>query len=160
MEQIMECAVNCAKCPGPVCNSPAFMEGPDDRPTRVEADVIQGTMEKYHSPEFAEFVRVASVVEGSSFTRVPWAPRGNSPLTTRLEEVISFAKQMGYNKLGVAFCGGFMNEAKVLIPILENKGFEVVSVCCKAGGIPTGHKLLELGLRDIAQDLERRGLLR
>jgi aldehyde:ferredoxin oxidoreductase len=30
----------------------------------------------------------------------------------------------------------------------------------KKEGIPTGHKLLELGLHDIAQDLERRGLLR
>ena len=34
------------------------------------------------------------------------------------------------------FCGGFRNEARILIPILENRGFEVISVCCKTGGIP------------------------
>jgi uncharacterized metal-binding protein len=43
---------------------------------------------------------------------------------------------MGYKKLGIAFCGGLAAEAKTLTTILENRGFDVVSVCCKAGGIP------------------------
>ena len=51
---------------------------------------------------------------------------------------------MGYQKLGVAFCVGLMNEAKILIPILENKGFNVISVCCKTGGIAKE----ELGVKD------------
>jgi uncharacterized metal-binding protein len=37
-----------------------------------------------------------------------------------------------------------MNEAEVLIPILENAGFEVVSVCCKTGGIAKE----EIGVQD------------
>ena len=74
---------------------------------------------------------------------LPVAP-SPTPLTTRLEEIILFAKRMGYQKLGVAFCMGLMNEAEVLIPILENAGFQVVSVCCKTGGIPKE----EIGVRD------------
>jgi len=35
----------------------------------------------------------------------------------------------------VGFCGGVQFEASLLVPILENRGFEVVSVCCKAGGV-------------------------
>jgi uncharacterized metal-binding protein len=51
---------------------------------------------------------------------------------------------MGYQKLGVAFCMGLISEAEVLIQILENAGFQAVSVCCKTGGIPKE----EIGVRD------------
>lgn len=128
--------INCAKCPGPVCNTAAFMKGPPNCPTTIEADVIQKVLSRYHEPETGEFARVASVVEGGAYMKTPWAPATLSPLTTRLEEIILFARKMGYHKLGVAFCLGLMNEARILIPILENKGFAVISVCCKTGGIP------------------------
>ncbi|GAF69208.1 unnamed protein product, partial [marine sediment metagenome] len=79
---------HCAKCPAPVCYSPAFMQGPPDCPTRTRTDVIQKAMARYRDPELAEFARVASVVEGTAYTRVPWAPSIPSPVTTRLEEII------------------------------------------------------------------------
>ena len=144
MNQEKEGVINCAKCPKRVCNSPAFMEGPENCPTRVEAEVIGRALGRYGDPEIAEFARQASIVEGSAFVRVPWAANTPSPATTRLEEIIKLAKRMGYRKLGVAFCGGLMDEAQVLIPILEDCGFEVVSVCCKVGGIPKE----EIGLKD------------
>jgi len=53
---------------------------------------------------------------------------------TRLEELIIYAKEMGYNKLGVAFCVGLAEEAKILDQILS-KNFEMHSVCCKVCGI-------------------------
>ncbi len=137
-------AVNCAKCPGPVCYSAAFMKGPENCPTTIEVDVIEKTRSKYHDSQFAEFARVSSIIEGEAYMKTPWAPEIRSPLTTRLEEIINFARKMGFKKLGVAFCIGFMNEARILIPILENKGFEVISVCCKAGGIAKE----EIGLKD------------
>ena len=40
---------------------------------------------------------------------------------------------MGYKKLGIAFCGGLAKEAACLHDVLENHGFEVVSVICKVG---------------------------
>ena len=135
--------INCAKCPKSVCSTDKFMEGPENCPTQIRAEVISQTFKRYKEPANAEFVREASVVEGSAYTTVPWSPTP-TPLTTRLEEIISFAKRMGYQKLGVAFCMGLMNEAEVLIPILENAGFQVVSVCCKTGGIPKE----EIGVRD------------
>lgn len=136
--------INCAKCSGPVCYSAAFMKGPENCPTKVEADVIKKVMSRYHNPQIAEFARTAAVVEGEAYTRTPWAPDTMSPLTTRLEEIINFAKKMGYKKLGVAFCIGLLNEARILIPILENRGFDVISVCCKAGGIAKE----EIGVKD------------
>ena len=53
---------------------------------------------------------------------------------TRLEEVILFSREMGYRKLGIAFCIGLAEEAKILGEFLR-RHFEVATVCCKACGI-------------------------
>jgi uncharacterized metal-binding protein len=53
---------------------------------------------------------------------------------TRLEETILFAKQLGYSKIGLAFCIGLRHEAKIIDEIFS-KHFEVISVCCKVCGI-------------------------
>ena len=47
---------------------------------------------------------------------------------TRLGETILFAKELGYQKIGLAFCVGLSEE-------ILSKHFEVVSVCCKVCGI-------------------------
>jgi uncharacterized metal-binding protein len=135
---------DCAKCPSAVCYTPAFMQGPPNCPTRTRTDAIHKAMARYSDPELAEFARVASIVEGVAYTRVPWAPSVPSPATTRLEEIISFAKRLGYRKLGVVYCIGLREEAEILVPLLERRGFEVVSVCCKVGGIPKE----EIGVKD------------
>jgi uncharacterized metal-binding protein len=49
---------------------------------------------------------------------------------TRLEETAEFARQMGYKKLGLAFCIGLNKEARLIKKFLA-KDFEVVSICCK-----------------------------
>ena len=53
---------------------------------------------------------------------------------TRLGEIILFAKELGYKKIGLAFCIGLSEEAKVIEEIFS-KHFEVISVCCKVCGI-------------------------
>jgi uncharacterized metal-binding protein len=53
---------------------------------------------------------------------------------TRLEELMIFAERMGYEHLGIAFCIGFAEEAKVLSDVLRRR-FRVCSVCCKVTGL-------------------------
>ncbi|WP_340818762.1 DUF1847 domain-containing protein [Methanolobus sp. WCC4] len=53
---------------------------------------------------------------------------------TRLEEIILYARDMGYERLGLAFCVGMEKEAEVTQKILE-KHFQVFSVCCKVSAI-------------------------
>ena len=144
MDDEIQRFVECAKCPRPVCNSAAFMKGPENCPTQIEADIIEETRHLYKEPGLAEFARQASLVEAECYRKTPWAPNTVSTVTTRLEEILKLAKRMGYKKLGFAFCGGMRNEAGMLEPILENNGFQVVSVCCKAGGVPKE----EIGLKD------------
>lgn len=55
---------------------------------------------------------------------------------SRMEEIMFFAKNAGFKKLGLIFCTGLRNEAKVVSKILRANGFEVVSVICKNGMQP------------------------
>ena len=66
---------------------------------------------------------------------------------SRVEEVIQFAKIMGYKKIGIAFCIGLHEEARRLDRILVENGFDVVSVACSAG-IPDMEDMKTAGFED------------
>ncbi len=125
--------VECAKCTKVVCGSEHYMEGPENCPTRTKADVIEKAVREYDKPEVMEFARQASIQEFECYMDMP---EGSVTRYPRVEEIVQFAKKMGYKKLGVASCVGLRDEAEILNTILENRGFEVVSVCCKVGGTP------------------------
>jgi uncharacterized metal-binding protein len=129
----MEERTECAKCNKVVCTSKAFLKGPPNCPTKTKKETIQKALTKYDDPQTREFARKASIQEFECYMRLP---EGLTPRYPRVEEVVQFAKKMGYKKLGVAFCVGLMAETKTLVRILENRGFDVVSVCCKAGAVP------------------------
>ncbi len=136
--------VNCAKCARPVCNSVAWQDAPANCPHVLLPEVIKKATERCFSAELREFALQASRQEGSGYLRLPHAPDGPSPVKSRLEEIIEFAGRMGYRRLGVAYCGGVQFEAGLLVPIIENRGFEVVSVQCKCGSVPKE----DLGIKD------------
>lgn len=106
--------------------------------------VIAKATEQCFSPGLRDFAVQASRQEVSGYLRLPHAPDIPSPVKSRLEEIMEFAGRMGYRRLGVAYCGGVQFEASLLVPIIENRGFEVVSVQCKCGSVPKE----ELGLED------------
>jgi uncharacterized metal-binding protein len=54
----------------------------------------------------------------------------------RVQETIEFASRLGVKHIGLSFCVGFRNEARILTRILEANGFRVSSVCCKSGAVP------------------------
>jgi len=55
-------------------------------------------------------------------------------LLPRVQEVLLFARKMGYRHLGMAFCAGLHREARQLQELLAPQ-FEVTSACCKVCGI-------------------------
>jgi uncharacterized metal-binding protein len=63
---------------------------------------------------------------------------------TRVEEIMDFARRMGWGRLGIAHCVGLMQEAKAARDIFLAGGFKVFTVCCKAGSIDKE----SVGLRD------------
>jgi uncharacterized metal-binding protein len=108
------------------------------------ADIIKKATERCLSDEWREFAIKASKQEGAGYMRLPHAPNNPSPVKSRVEEIMEFARRMGYRRLGVAYCSGVQFEASLLVPILENRGFKVISVACKCGSVPKE----ELGLAD------------
>lgn len=130
----------CAKCPGIFCypaiaadQEPSFEEAPSFCPTKLKKDLIEKALLEYDREDIREFARLASVQEFECYELTPDGIRTKIP---RIEETIQFARKNGFRKLGLAFCSGLFNEARMVTDILERKGFEVVSVCCKAGAIP------------------------
>ncbi len=81
--------------------------------------------------------RVASEIEVEGY--MEW---------TRVEEIAELAERMGWKNIGVAYCVGLHEEASALCTFLEERGFDVVSVCCKVGGISKE----ELGLPSMGPD--------
>ena len=61
---------------------------------------------------------------------------------SRLEEIASYIKIMGIEKVGLAFCKGLKDETKLIHEFLEGKGIDSYSIICGHAGIDKG----ELGL--------------
>jgi len=130
-------SANCAKCPTGVCNPSigvndeiSLDKAPNFCPMRQNPEVIEKASHEYDKPEVKEFARLSSLQEFECYENLPEGRRTKNP---RILELIEFAKKCGYKKLGIAFCIGLAYEARLLTEILENKGFEVVSVRCKVG---------------------------
>lgn len=129
----MEVKLECARCAVTkyerACDS-AEGAGPGGCPTRFAHEAVDCAMERYAEPEVARFAAEASRQEAAAFRHERGVP---VPLRTRIEEVCLFAQRMGYRRLGLAFCGGLVEEARRLDEIFTSQGFEVHSVVCKVG---------------------------
>ena len=77
----------------------------------------------YQDSQIAKLHKAASAIEAEYYG-----------VETRLGEVILWAKALGYQRIGLAFCIGLSEEAKIIDEIFS-RHFEVVSVCCKVCGI-------------------------
>ena len=127
---------SCAYCPTNVraCRrGSAEAEGPGFCPSKVAPDTQALARDHYDDPETLKVSLESARVEAEGYCK--W---------TRVEEIVQFAKKMGYRKIGIANCISFVDHAYVLSGILESHGFEVVSVACKNGNIPKE----DLGLKD------------
>lgn len=91
----------------------------------IGEEITKKSLEIYKSdPQIEEQTRNAAIVEAMGYKHWP-----------RLKDTIKYAQLMGYKRLGIAFCIGLLEEAKRLGQLLEKYGFEVCSVCCKAGAL-------------------------
>ncbi|MBN1356933.1 DUF1847 domain-containing protein [bacterium] len=129
---------DCAHCPVEPARRLCQKEGglsPDWCPTR-NRDLIDRCLQIYGQPEIQEFARVASVQEGEGYGGRELGYDRVKPVKPRILEIIEFARRMKFNRLGLVFCVGLRNEAEAVGSLFADHGFEVVSVSCKAGGLP------------------------
>jgi uncharacterized metal-binding protein len=139
----------CARCPTRICENRGgkMIEGPPSLeklpgfcPMKIMPEVFAQAASEYDKPAVRDFAHLASVQEFQCFERLPDGLRSR---LSRIEELIQFARKCNFKKLGIAHCGGLIKEAGILTDILENNGFVVVSVQCKAGAVPKE----EIGIR-------------
>lgn len=124
--------LRCALCGVRACSSePGTIETPDYCPmapdpsegaARRALDAARGA---YDDPETRRLALAAARTEADRY-----------PLEPRVEEVMSFARRIGVDHLGIATCAGLIREARLAQEIFESQGFRVDSVCCKVGSIP------------------------
>lgn len=90
--------------------------------THMDESVLKEAMELYEEDENRKVTIAAAEVEYENYCKM-----------TRIEEIMEFAKKMGYQKLGIATCVGLIAEARMAAKIFRAHGFEVYGIGCKAG---------------------------
>ena len=127
--------LKCAVCGVQACSQePGARAEPPFCPAQTQAEVLARVRRLYQrDEETRRLARASAQVEAEGYCRWP-----------RVQEVMAFARRLGVERLGIATCVGLIREARLLQEILEANGFQVVSVCCKAGSIPKE----EIGLAD------------
>ncbi|HAD87743.1 MAG TPA: metal-binding protein [Rhodospirillaceae bacterium] len=126
----------CAYCPTTVqaCRQgESETRGPGFCPSKVCPDTIRDAVGHYQDPTILKVAQVSARIEAEGYCQ--W---------TRVEEIVQFARQMGFTKVGIASCISFLEQAKTLSAVLESHGFEVASTACKHGSVAKEN----IGLRD------------
>ena len=126
--QCAQCKIPNRICRGPGGQSPAFCS------TTLYPEGLAKAAAEYTKPDIREFAYQASVQEAECYIDREASPSYRFPIKTRIQEIIEFSRKMGYQKIGLAFCGGLHQEAAIFTKILQDHGLEVVSAMCKVGG--------------------------
>lgn len=113
----------CAQCAIHACRKAEPEKMPQNCPMRNQP-LMEEAFEKYSLPENRTFYITASELEALGYCQWP-----------RVKETIQLCLRMHYTRVGLAFCWGLRNEARVVDTLLRRAGLEVVSVICKTGGI-------------------------
>jgi uncharacterized metal-binding protein len=116
-------SVQCSKCEIFACVKNEPLNAPKFCPMKTREDVLNTALRQYSDPDDQKMMSAAAhtVIKGITNS---W---------TRIEDVINFAREMEYEKIGIATCVALISESRILTQILEIKGFEVKSICCKSG---------------------------
>ena len=118
-----EMTPQCAKCPPKLCVMGPSDNGPEYCPMQTTAEVYDEARTIIAKPEVQKMFRgVATTWKKSKLSK------------NRIEEIMIYARNMDFRKLGLAFCIGLSGEAEVVSALFEKEGFEVVSGCCMTGG--------------------------
>ena len=121
-------------CSGIFCVKGKFSKDtlPDFCPMKTMENIIQTAVKKYAEEEVKSIYVPATITEKEGYEIV----RGKLiPVRPRIRELIEFAKKIGAQKIGIAFCTGLSDEASKVAAVLRHFGFTVHSVRCKCGAI-------------------------
>ena len=126
----------CAACAVYACRENQKEKAPKNCPMH-QHQLMDQAFREYSQDENHSFYVTASELEALGYCQWP-----------RVRETIELCLRMGYKKVGMAFCWGLRNEAKVVDKLFRRAGIQLISVICKTGcidksacGIPEEHTL-------------------
>lgn len=90
--------------------------------TELTEEEIEELHQLYEIPENQKVSQVSAQIESDFYLRY-----------TRVEEIIAFAKRMGFHRIGIATCVGLIEESRTFAQILRKNGFEAYGAVCKVG---------------------------
>lgn len=115
----------------PICAVNTCMYQPNTKKYPVYCPMLEGTeqlaeIERNYieDEELRKWARESALTESAGYCR-----------STRVQEIMDFARRIGATKLGIAHCIGLIQEAKMARQIFLGNGFEVEAICCKVGSI-------------------------
>lgn len=108
--------VACASCKEKVCSKGGSCS--------VGEPMKESALKEYRKNDNLELYQKSSALEVEGYMKY-----------TRVEELIRLAEEIGWRKLGIAFCIGLSEETKKLQEVLRSREFEVHSVVCKVGSV-------------------------
>ncbi len=116
----------CALCPAKAWEAePGTRKNPPFCPMPEETELLEDVKQSYLEQETLHRLALESArTEAGGYCEL-----------TRVEEIMDFARRMGFHKLGIANCIGLQYEARLAYQIFIAGGFEVYTVCCKVGSI-------------------------
>ncbi len=124
----MDIKISCTGCRKPACIAQKQIDPPEECPARTRPDILQAAAESYNDDGVCLFAENADLLHDEAVLELPEG--GRVPRNPRVEETVLFAKKMRYRSIGIAFCSALRREARTAAEIFENRGFDVVSVCC------------------------------
>lgn len=92
---------------------------------KMTEDMQAEIMALYEDAENNKVMKTAAQVEFEGYCKWP-----------RVQEIVEFAKRMGFQKIGIATCAGLIRETRMLTKILRSHGFDVYGAVCKIGAVP------------------------
>ena len=122
MENIEE--KSCIDCGYANCNKMDRSYNDFCMTTHMDDQVLSEAMASYKG-EDTKIAVAAAQLESENYCKM-----------TRIEEIMEFAKKLGFKKIGIATCVGLLSEARTAAKIFRAHGFEVFGVGCKAGAVP------------------------
>lgn len=87
-----------------------------------EAD-LEWAMERYNEGRNHDIMVASAEVEFEGYCQL-----------TRVQEIMEFARKIDAKRIGIAYCIGLQNEARIFAAILRKNGFLPYAVICKVAG--------------------------
>ncbi|MGM0431129.1 MAG: DUF1847 domain-containing protein [Spirochaetota bacterium] len=109
--------MNCLACRAKTCRSGVSCT--------LETPVAESVVDQYHQHDVQEIVQTAArLVDG-----------GRAGELSRIEELIEFAEEMGYKRVGLAYCYGIEELAGEVLKLFRRAGVPTTGVSCTVGAL-------------------------